>query len=173
MNLFQILSEMIDMRSFSNLWYWIILAIAWSSASHWILGVPFDLVGRARRKGGKSAQDFETLVQINVSRRLYVMRTAGAWIVALVSFLLSGLLVLGFWFSIEFAQAVLLIAAPMTVVSLFGLRFAARIERENLQGEALIKAFHNLRMITQAIGVVSIFVTSMWGMWQNLQLGAI
>lgn len=173
MNLFQILSEMIDMRSFSNLWYWIILAIAWSSASHWILGVPFDLVGRARRKGGKSAQDFETLVQINVSRRLYVMRTAGAWIVALVSFLLSGLLVLGFWFSIEFAQAVLLIAAPMTVVSLFGLGFAARIERENLQGEALIKAFHNLRMITQVIGVVSIFVTSMWGMWQNLQLGAI
>ncbi len=173
MTLFQILSEMIDMRSFSNLWYWIVLAIAWSSASHWILGVPFDLVGRARRKGGQSTQDFETLVHINVTRRLYVMRTAGAWLVALVSFVLSGLLVLGFWYAVEFAQAVLLIAFPMTVVSMFGLRLAAKIERENLQGEALIKSFNNLRMVTQAIGVVSIFVTSMWGMWQNLQLGAI
>ncbi|MEM9756043.1 MAG: component of SufBCD complex, partial [Pseudomonadota bacterium] len=32
--------DVIDLRSFSNLWYWIVLAVFWSSASHWGLGVP-------------------------------------------------------------------------------------------------------------------------------------
>jgi hypothetical protein len=46
--------EVIDMRSFSSLWYWIALAVMWSSASHYVLGVPFDLVQRARRRGGQA-----------------------------------------------------------------------------------------------------------------------
>ncbi|MEC7258626.1 MAG: component of SufBCD complex, partial [Pseudomonadota bacterium] len=43
--------ELIDMRSFSNLWFWIALAVTWSTTSHWVLGVPFDMVNRARRNG--------------------------------------------------------------------------------------------------------------------------
>jgi hypothetical protein len=57
--------ELIDMRSFSNLWYWIALAVVWSTASHWVLGVPFDLITRARRKGGVVEQDLKTLLRIN------------------------------------------------------------------------------------------------------------
>ncbi len=45
--------DLIDMRSFSNLWYWIALAVTWSSTSHWVLGVPFDMVLRARRKAAR------------------------------------------------------------------------------------------------------------------------
>ena len=41
--------EVIDMRSFSNLWYWIGLAVLWSSVSHWVLGVPYDSILRAKR----------------------------------------------------------------------------------------------------------------------------
>ena len=41
--------EVIDLRSFSNLWYWIGLAVFWSSVSHWILGVPYDSIMRAKR----------------------------------------------------------------------------------------------------------------------------
>ena len=65
MNLYQVLFELIDMRSFSNLWYWIMLAVMWSSASHWVLGVPFDVISRARRQGGALQDDLETLVRIN------------------------------------------------------------------------------------------------------------
>ena len=46
--------EVIDMRSFSNLWYWIMLAVIWSSTSHWVLGVPHDMFIRARRQGGQN-----------------------------------------------------------------------------------------------------------------------
>ena len=41
--------EVIDMRSFSNLWYWVALAVLWSSASHWVMGIPHDMIYRARR----------------------------------------------------------------------------------------------------------------------------
>ena len=34
---YQTVLELIDMRSFSSLWYWIGLAVLWSSASHWVL----------------------------------------------------------------------------------------------------------------------------------------
>jgi hypothetical protein len=44
-----LVTEVIDLRSFSNLWYWIVLAILWSSLSHWTLGVPYHIVTRARR----------------------------------------------------------------------------------------------------------------------------
>ena len=49
MDLTQTLFDVIDFRSFSNLWFWIMLAVAWSTASHWVLGIPFDMVLRARQ----------------------------------------------------------------------------------------------------------------------------
>ena len=58
--------ELIDMRSFSNLWYWIALAVTWSSASHWVLGVPWDMAIRARKgQGAQAMHDFEDMVRIN------------------------------------------------------------------------------------------------------------
>ena len=53
MDFTQTLLDVIDFRSFSNLWFWIVLAVAWSTASHWVLGIPFDMVMRARRHGGR------------------------------------------------------------------------------------------------------------------------
>jgi len=75
--------ELIDMRSFSNLWFWIALAVVWSSTSHWVLGVPFDMVVRARRKGGQAEEDLETIVRVNVNRMLMIARVSGLWIMGL------------------------------------------------------------------------------------------
>ena len=104
------------MRSFSNLWYWIALAVLWSSASHWVIGVPFDMVMRARRKGGQAVEDLDMMVAINVSRLLYIAETAGVWLIGMSAFLLSTLAVLAFWYQVEFAQAVIFLLAPMTLV---------------------------------------------------------
>ena len=78
MNWYTSLFELIDMRSFSNLWFWIALAVVWSSASHWVLGVPFDLVQRARRDQGQALTDLEDLTRINVNRVLYIGSGLGA-----------------------------------------------------------------------------------------------
>jgi uncharacterized membrane protein (Fun14 family) len=171
LNLYQILFERIDMRSFSNLWYWIMLAVMWSSASHWVLGVPFDLITRARRQGGELQADLETMVRINTERMLFIARTSGVWSVGFMFFLLTTLCVLAGYYRVEFAQAVLLLLLPMTILALMSLRTAGLIEAGENTGDALHRRLTRHRMSTQALGMVSIFVTSLFGMWVNLYVG--
>ena len=171
MNLYQVLFELIDMRSFSNLWYWIMLAVMWSSASHWVLGVPFDLISRARRQGGTLQDDLETLVRINTNRMLDIAQTSGVWLVAFLGFLLTALLVLAVHYKIELAQAVLFLLVPMIIVSMLSLRTSRLIKAADYNGDALHRRLVRHRITTQAIGMVSIFVTSMFGMYSNLYVG--
>lgn len=168
MDWYQLVFELIDMRSFSNLWYWIALAVVWSSTSHWVLGVPFDTLQRARRVGGQSEIDFEDLVRINCNRILYIADVSGLWLLGVGCFLLTGLGVLGFVYWVEFAQAIFLIALPMSLVSGMSVKSARHIQTQSLTGEALCKRMARHRFQTQAIGMVSIFVTAMWGMFQNM-----
>ena len=159
--------ELIDMRSFSNLWYWIALATVWSTASHYVLGVPFDMVGRAARQGGQAEHDLEEVVRIRVARLLYVAEVSGLVLVGLGAALLTTLALLGFVYGVEFAQAVFLIAAPVSLVAGLGIRCARDIAEGDLSGEALRDRLRRQRTAVQAIGMVSIFVTAMWGMYQN------
>ena len=71
------LIQVIDLRSFSSVWYWIGLAVVWSSVSHWVLGVPYDLIMRARRNKGQDLEDMTDLVRINVRRMLNIAQSAG------------------------------------------------------------------------------------------------
>lgn len=178
MQWYETVFEVIDMRSFSNLWFWIALAVLWSTASHWVLGVPFDMVLRARRHGGQALEDVQTLVRINISRLLFIGRTAGMWITGIAAFVLTALVLVGFYYGIEFAQALFCLFFPMTIVGLLSLRTARRIEAhfiENgaFEGEDLYRRLMRHRMATQGIGMISILLTSLWGMWQNLQIGAL
>ncbi len=166
----QTLFDVIDFRSFSNLWFWIVLAVVWATASHRVLGVPFDLVMRARRHGGQALTDLEDLVRINVNRVLYIARMSGLWLAGIVAFVLTLLLILAFWYDVEFAQAVVLIAIPMTIVGVMSLATAYRIESESPHGEALFRTLSRHRLWTQVIGMISIFITAMFGMYQNLQV---
>ncbi|WP_424986716.1 hypothetical protein [Microbulbifer sp. S227A] len=165
--------ELIDMRSFSNLWFWIALAVFWSSASHWVLGIPFDMVQRARRVGGQAELDLEIIARVNVNRLLYIGRVSGIWLLGFACFLLSGLVVLGFWYRMEFAQAVLFLMLPMTLVSAMSLATARRIEQQAASGEALRRILARHRFFTQVIGMISIFFTALWGMYQNLTIGVL
>jgi hypothetical protein len=167
---YQTVFELIDMRSFSSLWYWIGLAVLWSSASHWVLGVPHDMIQRARRFGAEAQADLEVLVAIYTGRLLYISGTAGLWITAFASFVLSALGILAVVFGMEFAQAVLLMLVPMILVAALSLRTARQIRETGLEGEALIRRLIRHRMTVQAIGMVAIFVTAMFGMWQNMQV---
>lgn len=164
----QTVFEVIDMRSFSNLWYWIALAVFWSTASHWVLGVPFDLIQRAARQGGQAEIDLQDLVRINVNRLLYIGRGAGFWLLGFISFLHTVLIVLGWWYDVEFAQALALIGVPMSFVGALSLWTSSKIERAEPEGELLRKMLMRHRVMTQVIGMLSIFVTAMWGMYQNL-----
>jgi hypothetical protein len=164
--------ELIDMRSFSNLWFWLVLAVLWSTVSHYVLGVPFDMITRARKIGGQAQTDLEDMVRINVNRRLYIARVSGLWLVAITAAGLTALALLGFVYRVQFAQALFLLFAPVTLVGVMGLRAATRIEAEAPTGEALCKYLIRHRFHIQLVGIAAIFVTAMWGMWQNMNVGA-
>lgn len=176
MNILQTIFDLIDMRSFSSLWYWIAMAVLWSTTSHWVLGVPFDMVLRARRRGGIAAEDLVALTTINVRRLMTIGREAGMALAVVVSFLLSMLVVLGFGYRMEFAQALSLLALPLAVVGLLSLRTAARLEPVLAAGsdaETVSRVLTRHRVAVQVVGLVAITVTSLWGMLQNLQLSVL
>lgn len=160
--------DLIDFRSFSNLWYWIALCVIWSSASHWVVGVPYDMVWRARREGGEALSDLETLVRINTARMLFQSREYGPWLVGVAAFLISTLGVLAGFYASEFALALLLILLPLMALGYISLRAALRIEGGEAQGEALFRRMFLTRLTVQGLGMSAIFVTAMIGMWINL-----
>lgn len=162
--------EVIDLRSFSNLWYWIALATLWSSVSHWVLGVPHDMIQRARREGGQTQTDVEDLVRINVNRLLHVVDSGGWLLAGLAAFWLTTLLVLGFYYDIEFAQAFVLLLAPLMLVGWFSVRSSRKIMAEGGVGEPLFRRLSIHRRIVQVIGMLSITVTAFYGTWQNINV---
>ncbi len=173
MDWYDLIFELIDMRSFSNLWYWIALAVLWSSTSHFALGVPFDMLMRAKRQGGEAERDFEDMVRISVGRIRYIDGAAGYWLLAFGTFILTSLALLGFYYDIEFAQAVFLLGGPLVFVGAVTLSAARRLHQSPLTGEALRRQVLRVRFYIQGIGMLSIFVTAIWGMYQNLNIGAL
>ncbi len=171
MDLQQSIFELIDTRSFSNMWYWIALAVVWSTASHWVLGVPFDMVQRARKHGGQAETDVEDMVRIHCRRLLYIGKVSGLWIIGIACFFLTGLAGIGFFYQVELAQAVFLIALPLSIVGAMSLSTARLIADQGLEGDALYNRLARHRVWVQVLGIVAIFVTAMWGMYQNVARG--
>ncbi|MFN3847656.1 MAG: component of SufBCD complex [Paracoccaceae bacterium] len=168
MKWYELIFVLIDMRSFSSLWYWIALAVLWSSVSHWVLGVPFDLINRARKHGGEAAEDLAALTRINARRMLYISRNGGLWGIGFTAFLLTILGMLAILYRVELAQAIFLMFAPMVLVTYLSLRVALRVERDAPIGEALVRVLMRHRFVVQLIGMIAIFVTAMFGMFQNI-----
>ena len=161
------------MRSFSNLWFWIALAVVWSTASHWVLGVPYDMVLRAKRKGEQAEIDLQDVVRINVNRLLYIGQVSGLVLLSFACFAYTILAVLGFFYSVEFAQAVFLLMFPVSIVSVMSLSTAKALRDEDFALAPIYQRLARQRIWTQVIGMVAIFVTAMWGMYMNLSVGAL
>ena len=90
---------------------------------------------------------------------------------AFLSFLTTGLVVLATAYAFEFAQAVLCLLLPMLVVGWLTLRTCLAIESDDLRDEALLHRLRRHRVTVQAVGMVALLVTGMFGMYQNLTVG--
>lgn len=168
MNWTQTVFEVIDLRSFSNLWFCIALAVLWSTTSHWVIGVPFDLIQRAAREGGEPFADLQSIVRVNVNRLLYISQQSGLWLTGFMCFVLTGLFLLAFVYHIEFAEALFLLGFPLSLVGLLSINTAMLIRSEGMEPEVLFRRLRRHRTYVQFIGMFSIFVTATYGMYQNL-----
>jgi hypothetical protein len=166
-DVFQTALEVIDMRSFSNLWYWIMLAVQWSIVSHWVIGVPQDMIQRAQRESGEALQDLEDIVRINANRLLHLVDSGALILVGLACFWLSVVAVLAFYYQVEFAQALFFLLSPLTVVLWASVRTARLIVSAEGKGAALFRRLTIHRRVVQVIGMLSIAITAFYGTWQN------
>ena len=160
--------HVINLRSFSSIWYWIMVAVVWSTASHWVLGVPFDMIQRAKRHGGQAELDLVDMVRINVNRQLTTAAVAGVWLIGILFFALSTLAGLGFIYNIEMAQAIFLLALPISIIGAISVSTSRLIVATNPEGDALHNVLMRHRIWTQIIGMIAIFVTGLYGMFHNL-----
>lgn len=161
------LFQLIDLRSFSTIWYWLMLGAVWTRVLHAPMGVPAEMVLRARRGQPAALSDLTALSGIRVRQE----REAAAWNVWRVagwSFVLSALAVAGYGYAVEVAQAGFLLLAPFALVRLIVGRCAARLDRERPEGAALVAAHLRLRRQVRLVVLPAVFLAAIWGMAHNI-----
>ena len=172
MSLYKLIVEFIDLRSFSNLWYWIALVAVWTRATRRGLGVPFGMVRQARREGGQALSDLEVMTRITTGRMLATSRGFGPWLVAAVSFAITILALLGFVYGSGLAQALLCLCAPLCALGYVSLRAALRVEAGEDTGAALIALLIDHRRTVQFLAILAVGATVLLGLHANAQLFA-
>lgn len=171
MDWYKTIFEVIDLRSFSNLWFWLALAVMWSTVSHFVIGVPHDMIRRAERDAGQPLADVEALAHIYVRRFLFIIRSGGLILIWFICFMVTGLALLALHYKVEFAFAVLCLFLPLLGVMALVLRTCLKIEDTDLRGPDLLRILRRHRVTVQTVGMFALFFTAMFGMYQNLTLG--
>jgi hypothetical protein len=141
--------------SFQSIWYWVLHVVVWTLACYRTLGVPHDLLLRARRVPEVSAR-VDTLAQLTSERVGGIYDALGVPIAAGLGFLLAGLFALGFGTGIETAQAAFAIVLPLVVINYSKLRLALAVRRHGIAGPRLVLALARRRVWHQLIAVVAI-----------------
>jgi hypothetical protein len=160
------LFDLVELRSFSSIWYWIVLAVFWARVSHAALGVPADLVRRARTGDDQARRDVELLLRLRSRRRLDDDFRVATFRVAAVFCLLTVLVGLGIIYGSELAQAILLIAAPYVLVGWLDGRLMRKLPA--LDTTQSVEALAAHRAWVQGIALCAVFVTAVWGTYHNL-----
>ena len=156
------LVRLLNSNSFDSFWYWSIIAVTWSRATHFLLGAGMHDVRDALRNGGADMDDLEMLIDINARKLTNAVDRYGVWMSAIVMFLIATIATLGFKFDIELMQASTLLLVGLLCGSMVSLRFAQRVVDQKLRGKALCKAFNRFRTIKQFVGMGFIFITSFY-----------
>lgn len=173
MDLIRPIYELIDLRSFSNLWFWLALGAIWFFQGSRVLGVPWDMIVRARQGDAAAGADLEQLAQIHGRRVLRFWRGIGPVATGGICCALTMLGLLGFAYGHEFSQALVLLGVPLGAVGLMSGATARRIEQGGLRQQALWSALIRLRNRVQIVSMVAIAVTTFWGMARNAALSVI
>ena len=163
------IARVVTLDTFGNVWFWAAVVVAWAVACHWLIGVPFDMLIRARRGGAQEMQDLETLVDINVRRIIWFQKIAGEGAAAFAAFFLAGLGLLAIGYRVEWAIGALVLGVPLTGVAVFNLLLAKSLYEAPLYGAELLARMLKVRVRTQILAAISLFFTAVFGMAFNIE----
>lgn len=155
-----LLRDFIDFSTFSSIWYWLFLALAWSSRTHWTIGAPFDAVIRADKRGGKWEDDLDAIVHAMSARFALFMRRGGPWVVGVMTFVVAGLVSASFVTQSEMVRGLTALVVPMLVAEIGDVRLALRIHDTGLRGYDLRRALVWRRFLNQVTGLASLALAS-------------
>ncbi|WBU52152.1 hypothetical protein [Paracoccus sp. SCSIO 75233] len=173
------LFSILDARSFSSPWFWLVLFAVWTLSGRGVLGVPNDVLGdagRALRREPAEAEPEEAVLLLNwLSLQLprwQIGRTGGAVLTAAICFGLSALLLLGFRYGLEMAQALTLLALPVALLFVLRVRLAQKLRPVLTAAErgapvrdaaaAAIKRINTYRILHTLISVLAVMVTTLY-----------
>lgn len=166
------IAAMIDLRAFSSLWYWVVVAGFWILAGRRVLDMPVDMLTRAHGWGGAAGEEFDRLAGIAIPRVLRRARELGPWLLALAGFALALVLGLGFGYGLELGQAAGFLLLPLVLIRLMEVQTARRLEHgpRGAEMQSLL-LWHRFRI--QLLGLVFILLTAFWGAWRTMTVGAL
>ena len=142
--------------SFQSIWYWVLHILVWTLVTHRTLGVPYDMLLRARRLPEVTAQT-ETLAVVQCGRIVAVYQRLGIPIALLGGFLLAGLAVVGFLNGVELAQAAFLLLFPLAVIAYSTLATALMITERRFRGDVLVRILSRRHFWHQVVAVTALF----------------
>ncbi|WP_052700887.1 hypothetical protein [Loktanella sp. S4079] len=166
----EFISRLLNLQTFSNIWFWGLMCVLWMLVSYWVLGVPYDMIQRARRLGGQAENELLVLLEIKAGRLARLWSEGGAFFVGIVAFVLTSMAVTGFYYGIEAAQGLFLLLTPLAIVGAMNLRAGIVISQREMSHAERLRRLLNLRIWVQVVGAIAVFVSAAYGMVYNLAM---
>jgi hypothetical protein len=139
---------------FESIWYWVLHIVVWTLACTRTLGVPHDMLLRARRMPDIAVR-VDILAGLAAERIGGIYDRAGIAIAAATGFVLAAFAALGFGSGLEVAQAAFALLLPLAIIGYSKLRLGLHIRRRRLAGPRLVLLLARRRLLHQAIGVLA------------------
>jgi hypothetical protein len=141
--------------SFQTVWYWVLHVIVWIVATQYTLGVPYDMLLRARRLP-EVAHRVELLAVIAAERAAAIYEALGVVMALVGSFLLTGLFAIGFLNGVVLAQAIFLLLFPLAIMGYSTISVALRIKRRRFRGTVLVQVLARRHFWHQVVAVAAL-----------------
>lgn len=161
--------SLMDFSAFPSVWYWVLVGLTWTRLIHAPIGIPRDLVRRAQHGSDTARRDVEALADVVTGRSATATRYDSMLAVALWAFALTAIALLAVVYGFRTAEALLLLAAPLALVHWLGTGAKARIRDGALVGNDLLVELARLGWRVQIVGLLAVFISSLWGMYRILQ----
>jgi hypothetical protein len=144
---------------FQSIWYWTLHVVVWTVACYRTLGVPHDMLLRARRIP-EIADRVNTLAHLSSERIGGIYDRAGVPLAAAAGFLLAAVAALGFVNGLEVARAALMILLPLALIGYSKLRLALYIRRSRIRGARLVVLLARRRFGHQLLAILAMLAAT-------------
>lgn len=148
---------------FDSVWFWILVVVEWSALGNQVFGVPAATLLRAKSLP-EAQEDVDALFALYLRRYIRSIPRRMDVIFAVMAFLLSVLVTLGWVFEYKAAQAAFILAAPPGIIAIWGYFRLLPFMKAPPSGEQLRRFLMRTRRYIQALGIIWLSLVMFWSM---------